>query len=535
MVRLRRVRIYPRRERPGKRTGSTSDDTMNDTEASTPNLPMIECACYPPDICINELDHCFTQYKCWSVLIDVDGQFQKKMGCSSSETQEQMQCHTESHMLGVACCKNGTRCNRDLKPEPLPNPFVPIKTESQSFTVGHPLFIPLFIVLFLLLIFVIIFLLIFVFYWWKKRKMRELLLNNPRLLGDETMRIQHLGGGVLREMMEESCTSGSGSGLPNLVQQTVARQVQLVELIGKGRYGDVWLGKYHGESVAVKIIPSREESSWRRENDIYNTCLLRHENILGYYASDTWSRKSTTEMWLIMQYHENGSLYDYLQCNTLDHESMLLLMHSACSGVVHLHTEILGNKGKPAIAHRDIKSKNILVKRDGTACIADLGLAVLHKCEGNFLDLGTNEKQGTKRYMAPELLDETLNADLFDSFKCIDIYSFSLVLWEIARRCNVQGIVEEYQPPYWGMVPTDPSFEDMRKVVVVSQLRPTIPNRWASDHTMSQLSRLMRECWNKNPKARLTSLRLKKSLKKLLEEAEDDRLEKRDKMIENII
>jgi serine/threonine protein kinase len=32
--------------------------------------------------------------------------------------------------------------------------------------------------------------------------------------------------------------------------------------------------------------------------------------------------------------------------------------------------------GKPAIAHRDIKSKNILVKKDGTCCIADLGLAV---------------------------------------------------------------------------------------------------------------------------------------------------------------
>ena len=38
--------------------------------------------------------------------------------------------------------------------------------------------------------------------------------------------------------------------------------------------------------------------------------------------------------------------------------------------------------GKPAIAHRDIKSKNILVKKNGTCCIADLGLAVRYvRCE----------------------------------------------------------------------------------------------------------------------------------------------------------
>jgi len=30
-------------------------------------------------------------------------------------------------------------------------------------------------------------------------------------------------------------------------------------------------------------------------------------------------------------------------------------------------------------------------------------------------------------------------------------------------------------------VPSDPSFEDMKKVVVTDQYRPVIPNRWTSD------------------------------------------------------
>ena len=45
----------------------------------------------------------------------------------------------------------------------------------------------------------------------------------------------------------------------------------------------------------------------------------------------------------------------------------------------------------------------------------------------------------------------------------------------------VVGIAEEYKPPYYDIVPSDPSFEDMRKVVSVDQQRPSLPNRWACD------------------------------------------------------
>lgn len=51
--------------------------------------------------------------------------------------------------------------------------------------------------------------------------------------------------------------------------------------VGKGRYGEVWRGTWMGESVAVKIFSSRDEHSWFRETEIYNTVQLRHDNILG--------------------------------------------------------------------------------------------------------------------------------------------------------------------------------------------------------------------------------------------------------------
>ena len=55
---------------------------------------------------------------------------------------------------------------------------------------------------------------------------------------------------------------------------------------GKGRYGEVWRGRWRGEDVAVKIFSSREERSWFREAELYQTVMLRHENILGFIAAD---------------------------------------------------------------------------------------------------------------------------------------------------------------------------------------------------------------------------------------------------------
>lgn len=80
-------------------------------------------------------------------------------------------------------------------------------------------------------------------------------------------------------------------GLPLLVQRTIARTIILQESIGKGRFGEVWRGKWRGEEVAVKIFSSREERSWFREAEIYQTVMLRHENILGFIAADNKGEK----------------------------------------------------------------------------------------------------------------------------------------------------------------------------------------------------------------------------------------------------
>ena len=49
------------------------------------------------------------------------------------------------------------------------------------------------------------------------------------------------------------------------------------------------------------------------------------------------------------------------------------------------------------------------------------------------MDIPFNNKVGTKRYMAPELLDESINENIFDCWKRADVYSLGLVYWELGQ------------------------------------------------------------------------------------------------------
>lgn len=321
---------------------------------------------------------------------------------------------------------------------------------------------------------------------------------------------------TIKEMLEETC-SGSGSGFPLLMQRSIAQQINLKHIIGQGRFGEVHMGQWRGEPVAVKIFSTRDEESWFRESEVYQTVMLRHENILGFIAADNKDIGTWTQLWLVTDYHENGSLFDFLSKRTLTPTQLMNMASAIATGLAHLHMPIVGTQGKPAIAHRDLKSKNILVKKDLSCAIADLGLSVKHDSVTDTVDLPHNSKVGTKRYLPPELLDESLNTQHFDSWKRADVYSLGLVFWEMGRRCSGGGILaEEFQLPYYDVVPSDPSLDDMKGVVCDKKIRPTCPNRWHASELLKSLSKLMKECWYENPGARLTALRIKKSIGEIL-------------------
>jgi serine/threonine protein kinase len=66
-----------------------------------------------------------------------------------------------------------------------------------------------------------------------------------------------------------------------------------------------------------------------------------------------------------------------LKSNCVNWPQMIRLCYCLLEGLAYLHNENVDSRKSCAVAHRDLKSKNILVKNGGySCCIGDFGLAL---------------------------------------------------------------------------------------------------------------------------------------------------------------
>lgn len=298
--------------------------------------------------------------------------------------------------------------------------------------------------------------------------------------------------------IEPEITSSS----PNIA----LRSIQLVDLKARGRFGVVWKALYNSQEVAVKIFPMQEKQSWITEQEIFKLPRMHHPNILKFIDCEKRVELNNTDFWLITAYCNHGSLCDYLKSHTVSWAELCRIAESMSRGLMHLHEEIPASKTdglKPSIAHRDFKSKNVLLKDDLTACIADFGLALIFTPGKPCGD--THGQVGTRRYMAPEILEGAINFTR-DAFLRIDVYACGLVLWELVSRCTAHGgLVEEYRLPFEMELGSHPTLEEMQENVVMKKLRPRIYDHWRNHNDLHALCDTMEECWDHDAEARLSS------------------------------
>uniref|UniRef100_H9G9P4 Bone morphogenetic protein receptor type-2 n=1 Tax=Anolis carolinensis TaxID=28377 RepID=H9G9P4_ANOCA len=292
--------------------------------------------------------------------------------------------------------------------------------------------------------------------------------------------------------------------------------LKLLELIGRGRYGAVYKGSLDERPVAVKVFSFTNRQNFINERNIYRIPLMEHDNIAHFIVGDErFTADGRMEYLLVMEYYANGSLCRYLSLHTSDWVSSCRLAHSITRGLAYLHTELpRGDCYKPAISHRDLNSRNVLVKNDGTCVISDFGLSM--KLTGNRLvrpgeeDNAAISEVGTIRYMAPEVLEGAVNLrDCESALKQVDMYALGLIYWEIFMRCTdlfPGESVPEFQTAFQTEVGNHPTFEDMQVLVSREKQRPKFPEAWKENSlAVRSLKETIEDCWDQDAEARLTA------------------------------
>lgn len=200
---------------------------------------------------------------------------------------------------------------------------------------------------------------------------------------------------------------------PELQQAT--RNFEENSQIGHGSFGGVFRGiQRDGTEVAIKVLDVPEEAGFEEEVRVLSK--FRHPNlvILMGFAREASRR------FLVYELLAGGDVYRRLQKSCLENvtfswrQRVSVAFDAAC-GLSHLH------HASPKVFHRDIKSPNILLDRNGTAKMADFGLA----CLSHNTTHKVKQASGTVGYACPFYVQRGVVTE------GSEVYSFGIVMLEL--------------------------------------------------------------------------------------------------------
>jgi serine/threonine protein kinase len=196
--------------------------------------------------------------------------------------------------------------------------------------------------------------------------------------------------------------------------------------LGSGGAATVYLAhdQKHDRKVAIKILHTELAAVLGAERflqEIRVTANLQHPHILGLIDSGVFGDDAgelAGRPYYVMPYVEGESLRQLLE-----REQQLPIPDA-----VRIATEVasaLDYAHRHGVIHRDIKPENILL-HDGTAIVADFGIALAVTQPGDSRMTRTGLALGTDSYMSPEqgMGERTVTARS-------DIYSLGVVTYEM--------------------------------------------------------------------------------------------------------
>lgn len=197
------------------------------------------------------------------------------------------------------------------------------------------------------------------------------------------------------------------------------RELQFVEHLGSGEFGQVFRGFFKGQEVAIKqlywdntVLPQVIIQDLTREIESFRH--LRHKRLVNFIGACL----EIPNLCIVTEYAPGGSLHHLLHVRKLQ----LPLLHCTnmclqlAEGVVYLHSQ------NPIVVHRDLKSLNVVLDLSLNLKLCDFGLT--ESMERTHITKKNNG--GSPRYMAPELFDSKSKIT-----EKVDIWSMGCIFTEI--------------------------------------------------------------------------------------------------------
>ena len=189
--------------------------------------------------------------------------------------------------------------------------------------------------------------------------------------------------------------------------------------IGRGGMATVYLARdiRHERDVALKVLRPELAAVIGAERflaEIKTTANLQHAHILSLFDSGS----ADNQLFYVMPYIEGETLRGRLERETqLPIADAVRLASEVASALEYAH--------KHGVVHRDIKPENILLQ-DGSALVADFGIAIAVHHAGGERMTQTGMSLGTPHYMSPE---QAMGQRTIDART--DIYALGAVTYEM--------------------------------------------------------------------------------------------------------
>ncbi|HLZ55931.1 MAG TPA: serine/threonine-protein kinase [Ktedonosporobacter sp.] len=195
---------------------------------------------------------------------------------------------------------------------------------------------------------------------------------------------------------------------------------ELRQVLGRGGMANVYQGydPHFEREVAIKVFKREDEALLARFiREARLMASLHHAHLLPVYDTGESQLDGVTRYYMVMPLMEGGTLRDRIRRGPLSLKEACSYLRDIASALDYIHAQ--------GIIHRDIKSSNVLLDREGHSYLSDFGIARTLLSESTQLTTAGNVL-GTVDYVAPELFEANHRADVRS-----DLYSLGVLLFEM--------------------------------------------------------------------------------------------------------